>query len=286
MEILKIHFTVDYFIFNLVFPATFRQFVLIKSWHFHHYWPVDFLDLHVQASCGKAPFRGLGHLALGFGISCVVCTYHAVMVLSDWTSCFLSWTMEGPERRIRNLLSIKGLEDNSTNLLKVALEEWQSSAEVFGKRVDKRQKEVRNIVNEIYQVVGFYSAFQGLLLTAVAQSNLLHCNNLGFPLALSALATFVALVGIGQKSWNILQFNRLIRSEDPTRRVCLWLQSMISLFYFLQYWTPWCLLQWVLKFNRLSISDVRCNLLGSWCTSRSRIDVESVAEIILYDFMN
>ncbi|CAK9863608.1 unnamed protein product [Sphagnum jensenii] len=129
--------------------------------------------------------------------------------------------MEGPERRIRNLLSIKGLEANRPNLLKVALEEWQSSAEVFGKRVDKRQKEVRNIVNEIYQVIGFYSAFQGLLLTAVAQSNLLHCNNLGFPLALSALATFVALVGIGQKSWNILQFNRLIRSEDPTRRAYL-----------------------------------------------------------------
>jgi hypothetical protein len=31
---------------------------------------------------------------------------------------------------------------------------------------------------------------------------------------------------------------------------------MMSLFYFLQYWTPWCLLQRALKFNRLSISDV------------------------------
>jgi hypothetical protein len=123
-----------------------------------------------------------------------------------------------PERRIRNLLSIKGLEHNGINLLKVALEEWQSEAEVYGKRVDKRQNEVRNIVNEIYQVVGFYSAFQGLLLTAVAQSNLLHCNNLGFPLALSALATVAAVVGIGQKSWNIIHFNRLIRSDDPTRK--------------------------------------------------------------------
>jgi uncharacterized protein YbaP (TraB family) len=139
------------------------------------------------------------------------------------------------EGRIRNLVLIKDLKDNRTNLLKVALEEWESNAEVFGKRVDKKQQEVRNIVNEIYQVVGFYSAFQGLLLTAVAQSNLLHCNNLGFPLALSALATFVAVVGIGQKSLNILQFNKLIRSEDPTRQVCLWLQSMMSLFYFLQY---------------------------------------------------
>lgn len=208
------------------------------------------------------------------------------MVLSDWTRCLLAWTMEHHELLIHNLLLIKGLEANRTNLLKVALEEWQSESELFGKRVDKKQKEVRNIVNEIYQVVGFYSAFQGLLLTAVAQSNLLHCNNLGFPLALSALATFVAVVGIGQKSRNIQRFNKLIQSEDPTRRVCLWLQSIISLFYILQYWTPWCLLQWALKFNRLSISDVWCNLLGSWCTSRSRIDVESVGEIILYDFMN
>jgi hypothetical protein len=143
--------------------------------------------------------------------------------------------MEHHELLIHNLLLIKGLEANRTNLLKVALEEWQSESELFGKRVDKKQKEVRNIVNEIYQVVGFYSAFQGLLLTAVAQSNLLHCNNLGFPLALSALATFVAVVGIGQKSRNIQRFNKLIQSEDPTRRVCLWLQSIISLFYILQY---------------------------------------------------
>jgi hypothetical protein len=143
--------------------------------------------------------------------------------------------MDDPERRIRNLLLIKDPTDNKTKELKVALEEWRSDAEMFGKRVDKKQKEVRNIANEIYQVVGFYSAFQALLLGAVAQSNLLHCNDLGFPLALSALATFVAVVGIGQKSWNILQCNMLIRSEDATRQVCLWLKSMISLFYFLQY---------------------------------------------------
>jgi hypothetical protein len=48
-------------------------------------------------------------------------------------------------------------------------------------------------------VVGFFSAFQGLLITAAAQSNLLRCNNVGFILALSAFATAVAVFGIGQK---------------------------------------------------------------------------------------
>jgi hypothetical protein len=65
--------------------------------------------------------------------------------------------MDDPERRIRNLLLIKDPTDNKTKELKVALEEWRSDAEMFGKRVDKKQKEVRNIANEIYQVVGFYS---------------------------------------------------------------------------------------------------------------------------------
>jgi hypothetical protein len=139
------------------------------------------------------------------------------------------------ESQFQNLLCIKGWKKTRTNLLKVALEEWKSDAKVFDKRVAKSQKEVRNFVKEIYQLVGFYSAFQGLLLTAVAQSNLLHCNNLGFPLALSALATFVAVVGIRQKSLNVLYFEDRIKSERPTKKVCLWLQNMISLFYFLQY---------------------------------------------------
>jgi hypothetical protein len=139
------------------------------------------------------------------------------------------------ESQFQNLLCIKGWKKTRTNLLKVALEEWKSDAKVFDKRVAKSQKEVRNFVKEIYQLVGFYSAFQGLLLTAVAQSTLLHCNNLGFPLALSALATFVAVVGIRQKSLNVLYFEDRIKSERPTKKVCLWLQNMISLFYFLQY---------------------------------------------------
>jgi hypothetical protein len=58
---------------------------------------------------------------------------------------------------------------------------------------------MRSVKNEIYQVVGFFSAFQGLLITAAAQSNLLRCNNVGFILALSALATAIAVFGMFQK---------------------------------------------------------------------------------------
>jgi hypothetical protein len=72
------------------------------------------------------------------------------------------------EREIRNLLGFRDEVVNHKTLCKVALEEWQNNAVLFGNRVDKRKKESRDIRNEVYQLVGFFSAFQGLLLTPVA----------------------------------------------------------------------------------------------------------------------
>ncbi|CAM6066781.1 unnamed protein product [Sphagnum tenellum] len=125
------------------------------------------------------------------------------------------------EREIRNLLGIRGEAVTHETLCKVALEEWQNNAVLFGNRVDKRKKESRNIRNEVYQVVGFFSAFQGLLLTAVAQSNLLHKNNRAFPLALSAFATVLTVLGVGQKNRQIRELSKTIKDEDPTRKVFL-----------------------------------------------------------------
>jgi hypothetical protein len=98
------------------------------------------------------------------------------------------------------------------NLCNVALEEWQSFVDVL----EKKEKETSSIRNEIYQVVGFYSAFQGLLLTAVAQSNLLHWNNRGYPLALSAFATVIAATAVVQKNKTI---SDLKKSLHPSRKV-------------------------------------------------------------------
>jgi hypothetical protein len=123
------------------------------------------------------------------------------------------------ERDIRNLLAFRNEVVDHKTLCKVALEEWQNNADLFGNRVDKRKKESRNIRNEVYQLVGFYSAFQGLLLTAVAQSSLLHRNNRAFPLALSAFATVLTVLGVGQKNKQIRELRKTIKDEDPTRKV-------------------------------------------------------------------
>jgi len=75
-------------------------------------------------------------------------------------------------------------------------------------------------------MVGFYSAFQGLLLTTVAQSNLLHWNNRGYPLALSVFVTGIAATGVLLKIKIINDVKKTIATENPTRKVpflCLFL---------------------------------------------------------------
>ncbi|CAK9264058.1 unnamed protein product [Sphagnum jensenii] len=127
-------------------------------------------------------------------------------------------TMPSCEIEFRNLLAFSRLPDTKENLCKVALEDWRSKEEELGELVEKKEKEIRSTTNEIYQVVGFYSAFQGLLLTAIAQSNLLHWNNRGYPLALSAFATGIAATGVVLKNMNISAFKKTIASYKPARQ--------------------------------------------------------------------
>jgi hypothetical protein len=145
------------------------------------------------------------------------------------------------------LAKVKGLEPTKINLWKVAFEQlsnfrttlenriYKSEEEIRSVknemyriykseeeirsfknemyRIYKSEEEIRSVKNEIYQVIGFSSAFQGLLITAVAQSNLLRCNNVGVVLALSAFAAAVAVFGIVQKNTVITDLRRGTRSD-------------------------------------------------------------------------
>jgi hypothetical protein len=104
------------------------------------------------------------------------------------------------ECEIRVLVEARGLEPSKSNFWNVMYENFSSRLTLAKKSSYKRKEEIRSVKNEIYQVVGFFSAFQGLLITAAAQSNLLRCNNVRFILALSAFATAVAVFGIWQKN--------------------------------------------------------------------------------------
>ncbi|KAH9544232.1 hypothetical protein CY35_13G107800 [Sphagnum magellanicum] len=123
------------------------------------------------------------------------------------------------ERAIRTLAKIIGLEPTKINLWKVAFEELSNLRTTLENRSYESEEEIRSVKKEIYQVIGFFSAFQGLLITAAAKSNLLWCNNAGFVLALSAFATAVAVFGIVQKNTVITDLRRGTSSDKRGMKV-------------------------------------------------------------------
>jgi len=112
---------------------------------------------------------------------------------------------------------LQEIEDNPS--LKLAHGIWQSSEAQLKKRIANHESPVSNLTNEIYQWLGFASAFQGLLLTAVAQASQLKCHNVGIPLALSLFATVVTLAGVWQKKGIITELKRTLSTEDLVRKV-------------------------------------------------------------------
>ena len=124
--------------------------------------------------------------------------------------------LPGSYTEIKRLLDI----ENHPVYVK-ALQEWSRKEALFGNRVERKKKIVSNLKNEIYQLIGFFSVFQGVMLTAVAQSSLLHCHNLWSPISLSVLASVASIFGVVHKLMQIQSFQRTIDSEDRTLKVCL-----------------------------------------------------------------
>lgn len=120
---------------------------------------------------------------------------------------------------IDNVLWIKNLPITKKNRCKEALESWEKKDKLFTSRIDRKRKQSSDFQNEVYQQIGFYSVFQGVLLTAVAQSSLLHCNNTWTAALLSSLASFVTIIGVILKLRSIKELENTIASEESTRRV-------------------------------------------------------------------
>lgn len=86
----------------------------------------------------------------------------------------------------------------------VALGEWERKERLFSARVERREKSSADLINQIFNLVGFFSGFQGLVLTAVTQlvsasSCKSQCRKVWFPILLTVVAAFVTVVGVLQK---------------------------------------------------------------------------------------
>ncbi|KAH9566719.1 hypothetical protein CY35_04G143800 [Sphagnum magellanicum] len=88
------------------------------------------------------------------------------------------------------------LEIDSVPKLKRILKEWEKRFEVSSLRIEKKSTRSINAKNELYQLIGFYSVFQGVVLTAVAQTNLIQCQQSWGPVSLSLLASIATIVSV------------------------------------------------------------------------------------------
>lgn len=122
------------------------------------------------------------------------------------------------EMEIKSRLWIK---EKGNEVFREALETWQAKDKLFASRVDKKRKQSSSLRNEIYQLIGFYLVFQGVLMTAVAQSNYLTCHNWWTAFCLSLLASLVTVGGVIQKFRSVISLEMTIASEGYSRMLCI-----------------------------------------------------------------
>jgi hypothetical protein len=138
--------------------------------------------------------------------------------------------VEAPEdhplvKRVENLVWIK-----RNTCYKEALKDWEQQKKSLGGKLERREKRVEELTNQVYNVVGFFSVFQGVILTAVTQLNSQSspgtsirplCGKVWYPLTLSLLAAIAAIIGIWLKFRDLWSTDKSIQSFKLRLRVCL-----------------------------------------------------------------
>ena len=124
-----------------------------------------------------------------------------------------------PYYEVKSLLWIK-----QNTIYAVALEEWDRKVRLLSDRVDKKEKRGADLKNEIYQLVGFFSVFQGVVLTAVTQLTqsgqiTQNCERVWSPVVLTLLAWVCTIIAVWQKFRRIQVIDDERIEEDTARRV-------------------------------------------------------------------
>jgi len=113
--------------------------------------------------------------------------------------------------------------------LKFSLADWESNFKKSLGRVENKRTRTMNLKNELYQMIGFYSVFQGVVLTAVAQASSLKCHTVWGPALLSALASLATLFSFRNKliEYHLMKVD-LKKEEDDAKVSKVTLASSFS----------------------------------------------------------
>lgn len=116
----------------------------------------------------------------------------------------------------KNLLE---LNSGDHPILKIAFDEWEAGFHIFTKRTEVKEAQRGHIRNEIYQLLGFFIVFQGVVYTAVAQATVLRCANWWTSFTLSLLASVATIVAVVQKLYAQWALEETIANEKVSLKV-------------------------------------------------------------------
>ena len=129
--------------------------------------------------------------------------------------------MQNFEREMVNLVKIYESDVESSSegeivmlkkLLRQALKETKESLQALEAKVEKRRKQTDGLLFEVYQLVGIFSVFMGVVYTAVLQSTRYTCKHVWSPISLCLLVYIAICIVATQK------FGGIKASEAPTER--------------------------------------------------------------------
>jgi hypothetical protein len=80
--------------------------------------------------------------------------------------------------------------------LSLLLKDWEKQFKEARDRIDIKTSRINIGYNEVYQWIGFFSVFQGVVLTTVVQSSTLGCQLSWAPASLSFIASVVTIVSV------------------------------------------------------------------------------------------
>jgi hypothetical protein len=107
----------------------------------------------------------------------------------------------------------RSLQIDKDPKLRLLLRDWEKNYKVARERIEKKETRTINAKAELYQMLGFYSVFQGVVLTALAQSNTLYCLSSWAPASLSLLASAVTVVSVHYKLTNYSRLKVALKDE-------------------------------------------------------------------------
>lgn len=124
------------------------------------------------------------------------------------------------EVQINNLvdMQIRGGPDGRKKLVALeALKEWKEAQSGLEGKVERRTKQTDKLIFEIYQLVGLYSVFVGVVFTAALQSQSIKCQHIWSPVLLCVVAWLIIILVTRKRLKRYKALRVTIKSEDKAR---------------------------------------------------------------------